>query len=521
MSGSGDPAGGGGDFLRAAYSRLRGAVDAWDGDCTLPPPRALEAATLALPRPGSPSYLAGMGAEATIGHLHGELLPALTGQNLSGRYYGFVTGSTLPVAEAADNMVTAMDQNVQVHLPAQTVCTDVEDTALAMLTSLLRLDPKAWPGRTFSTGATASNILGLACGREAIIARRLAAAAAGEASLGSGEDTSPDAVGKLGLLRACVKAGIKEIQVLTCAGHSSLSKAASIVGLGRDSVKELPLSAEEPYRLDIAAVEREAAREGVATIISVSAGEVNTGRFAVVGRQDMEQLRAIADRHKAWIHVDGAFGIFARALPKTSEFARLHDAVSGLDLADSITGDGHKILNVPYDNGFFFARDATVQSQVFKNTNAAYLAPSGSGGAPIQSPLNIGMENSRRFRALPVYAVLVSEGREGMERMLARMVRMARRVAAYVRASPHYELLPDDGGEPDEATHIVVLFKAKDEAVNRQLAHRINETRKMYVSPTVWRGMTCTRLAVSSWKVDVDKDMVVVEEVLGSIAQGQ
>ncbi|KLU88674.1 hypothetical protein MAPG_07659 [Magnaporthiopsis poae ATCC 64411] len=515
MPGTNDPAGG--EFLRAAYARLRDAVDSWDGDCTLPTPRALEAAALALPRPGSPSYLAGMGAEAAIEHLHGELLPALTGQNLSGRYYGFVTGSTLPVAEAADNMVTAMDQNVQVHLPAQTVCTDVEDAALAMLASLLRLDPKAWPGRTFSTGATASNILGLACAREAVIAWRLAAAG----PPGAGEDWSPDAVGQLGLLRACAKAGISHIQVLTCAGHSSLSKAASIVGLGRDSVKELPLSAEEPYRLDMAAVEREAAREGVATIISISAGEVNTGRFAVVGRQDMEQLRAIADRYKAWIHVDGAFGIFARALPRTSEFACIHDAVSGLDLADSITGDGHKILNVPYDNGFFFARNATVQSQVFKNTNAAYLAPSGSGSAPIQSPLNIGMENSRRFRALPVYAVLVSEGRGGLEEMLARMVRMARRVAAYVRASPHYELLPDDGIDLAETTHIVVLFKAKDETINKQLVNRINATRKMYVSPTVWRGMTCTRLAVSSWKVDVDKDMAVVEDVLGSIALGQ
>lgn len=175
----------------------------------------------------------------------------------------------------------------------------------------------------------------------------------------------------------------------------------------------------------------------------------------------------------------------------------------------------------PYDNGFFFARNATVQSQVFKNTNAAYLAPSGSGSAPIQSPLNIGMENSRRFRALPVYAVLVSEGRGGLEEMLARMVRMARKVAAYVRASPFYELLPDDGFDPAEATHIVVLFKAKDETINKQLVHRINATRKMYVSPTVWRGMACTRLAVSSWKVDVDKDMAVVEDVLGSIAQGQ
>lgn len=146
-------------------------------------------------------------------------------------------------------------------------------------------------GRTFTTGATGSNILGLACGREAVITSRLAE------GVGS--------VGEVGLLQACVKAGVEEIQVLTSMGHSSLSKAASVVGLGRASVKLLPFSDAEPWRLDIDAVERELQRKNVASIIAISAGEVNTGRFATTGIEEMKRLRALADQYQAWIHVDG------------------------------------------------------------------------------------------------------------------------------------------------------------------------------------------------------------------------
>lgn len=254
---------------------------------TLPPLNLIHAAEASLPNPSNPDYLSGQPAAKVASHITQDIVPALCGQSQSSRYFGFVTGGVLPVAEWADNVVSRMDQNVQVHLPEQSVSTMVENSALEMLLSLLRLKESDWKGRTFTTGATASNVLGLACGREAVVEKKGAS------------------VGELGLLGACVKAGVSEIQVLTSGGHSSLSKAASIVGLGRASVKELPRSAAQPWKLDLDAVERELGRPGAASIIAVSMGEVNTGGYALDNIDEWKRLRELADRHAAWIHVDG------------------------------------------------------------------------------------------------------------------------------------------------------------------------------------------------------------------------
>jgi glutamate/tyrosine decarboxylase-like PLP-dependent enzyme len=134
--------------------------------------------------------------------------------------------------------------------------------------------------------------------------------------------------------------------------------------------------------------------------------------------------------------------------------------------------------------------------------------------------LNIGLENSRRFRALPVYATLVSEGRDGIAEMLARMVIMARKIAEFIIHSDAYELLPDETASLEEV-HIVVLFRARDDAINDGLVQKINDTRKMYVSGTKWKGKSACRIAVSSWKVQVENDLAVVKEVLTSIAGGR
>ncbi|KAK2045541.1 pyridoxal-dependent decarboxylase [Colletotrichum somersetense] len=499
------------------HARLRAALLPEGDDAhTLPPATALADASASLLRPGEEGYLSPLGDEATLSHIVDEVVPGLNGQARSGRYYGFVTGGSLPVAEAADNIVSALDQNVQVHLPLQTVATELESVALRMLADVLGLEEEdedgtgggrgrgsgaaggeVWKGRTFTTGATASNILGLACGREAVVERR------------GGK------VGEEGLLGACLAAGVKEVQVLTSMGHSSLSKAASVVGLGRASVRELPANADEPWRLDLGAVEEHLGRQGVASIIAVSAGEVNTGRFATGGLDEMRRLRELADRFGAWIHVDGAFGIFARALEPTPEFERIRDMASGLELADSITVDGHKLLNVPYDCGMFFTRSLSTLTSVFTNPNAAYLS---SGPSPIPSPLNIGLENSRRFRALPAYAVLRSEGRVGLATILGRMVLLARRLARWIRESEAYELLPEGGWDLEE-THMVVLFRARDGDVNEGLVGRINATREMYVSGTSWKGRKAVRVAVGSWRVDVERDFSVATRILGDVAR--
>ncbi|KAL2140267.1 hypothetical protein VTI28DRAFT_4022 [Corynascus sepedonium] len=544
------------DFLLQSYTRLRHALitnrthgdDAPESDLqksspanVLPTPETFSAALSSLPSRSSHLYLAPRGPSETHAHLLTSILPALNGQARSPRYYGFVTGGVLPVAEAADNLVTALDQNVQVHFPlppppsspsssnaqqqqgstgerwVHSISTAIEDAALGMLVDLLHLDDKddegsykrearrGWPGRTFTTGATASNVLGLACGREAVVNARAAA---------GGKTVADD-----GLLAACLAGRVKEVQVLTSMGHSSLAKAASLVGLGHASVKDVGV-ATEPWRLDLDAVERELKRgeEGVVSIVVVSAGEVNTGRFAT-NVLDMPKLRSLADRYGAWIHVDGAFGLFVRALPETDEFLGLHANVAGLELADSIAADGHKLLNVPYDNGIFLCQHASVLTQVCSNPNAAYLASPNDHNA-ILSPLNIGIENSRRFRALPVYAVLLSEGREGIAAMLSRMVLLAREIAAFVRDSEHYEWLPSEEASL-ESTFIVVLFRAKEAALNEVLVDRINASGRMFASGTKWEGQKAVRIAVGSWRVDVERDAAVVREVLTAIAVGR
>lgn len=280
------------DTQRARLSRRHAPEINFGSDSgpapTLPPTAVIQAAEKTLPRPGSPSWLAGVPQEDVLRHIVRDVVPACNGQAASSRYYGFVTGGTLPLAEWADNVVSRLDQNVQVHLPNQTIATAVEDAALAMVAGLLRLGE--WKGRTFTTGATGSNVLGLACGREVVVGAKIA---------------DGESVGEMGLLAACLSAGVSELQVLTSAGHSSLSKAASVVGFGRRSVKELRLDDKETWRLDIEALERELQRPGTASIIALSAGEVNTGRFSLMGLEEMRKVRELATKYGAWIHIDG------------------------------------------------------------------------------------------------------------------------------------------------------------------------------------------------------------------------
>lgn len=272
-----------------SYTRLRTVVDSTPNDA-LPAPASIQKAVASLPRS---IPLEGLGEAKTEAHLLSDITPGFNGPKTSSNYYGFVTGGVFPIAEIADNIVSAFDQNVQVHLPDQSVSTIVEDRALSMLVDLLDLGA-GWEGRTFTTGATGSNVLGLASGREVIIEKRLH-----DAGVSQG-------VGELGLLAACQKSGVTQIQVLTTMGHSSLYKAASIVGLGRASVKDIPFSSDEPWKmnLDLLQLELQKEKDGVVSIVALSAGEVNTGRFATNGREMMQKIRDLCDKYGAWLHID-------------------------------------------------------------------------------------------------------------------------------------------------------------------------------------------------------------------------
>lgn len=166
----------------------------------------------------------------------------------------------------------------------------------------------------------------------------------------------------------------------------------------------------------------------------------------------------------------------------------------------------------------FFTRSAATLQSVFMNPNAAYL--SGSSQSTIASPLNVGLENSRRFRALPAYAVLLNQGRQGYRDLVANMVRLSRKLASFLRGSEYYELLPSEEASVDEV-FIIVLFRAKDAALNERLVEAINSTRQMYVSGTKWQGRKAVRIAVSNWKVDVERDFRVVTSILTAVAKGE
>jgi glutamate/tyrosine decarboxylase-like PLP-dependent enzyme len=234
----------------------------------------------------------------------------------------------------------------------------------------------------------------------------------------------------------------------------------------------------------------------------------------------MQAIRQLCDMYGAWIHVDGAFGILARLLPSLPQYDAIKLCTAGLELADSITGDGHKLLNVPYDCGFFLSRHRTLAERVFANPNAAYLSASAAGDG-IMSPLNIGLENSRRFRALPVYASLIAYGKAGYRDMLERQISLSRGIASFLHDSEHYELLPQvEGSVGDilESIYIIVLFRAKDEKLNEQLVAKIKASRKIYVSGTSWDGRPACRFAVSNWMVDVGRDLPIVKQVLLDVA---
>lgn len=488
--------------LAAAIASLHTAPTPTD---VLPSQHALSKARATLPHDLAEQ---GVGLEGTIRHLTQDLGPALNASSRSATYYGFVTGGSTPAASLADNLVTHYDQNVQVHLPNETLATEIEDRAFTLLCSLLDLSSTQWAHRTFTTGATTSNILGLACGREYIIAEASAHRTDAEVS-----------VGEQGIVEAMRLAGIDKIQVLTTVPHSSLSKSASILGLGRGCVKTIA-RADAPHKFDMSLLQKHLAQPGAASIVAISASEVNTGLFATSSLQEMESIRQLCDMYGAWIHVDGAFGILARLLPSTPQYQSIKDCTAGLELADSITGDAHKLLNVPYDCGFFLSRHRSLAERVFANPNAAYLATGGTGDG-IMSPLNIGLENSRRFRALPVYASLVAYGKAGYRNMLQRQIALSRGIAQLIHESAEYELLSQSSDSVNEMLnniYIIVLFRAKNEALNEQLVAKIKASRKIYASGTSWEGKAACRFAVSNWMVDVHRDLPIIRQVLLDVA---
>src|SRR5205809_4006120 len=341
----------------------------------------------------------GVGAERALE----ELVAGFDGavHSAGPRFFHFVNGGTTPAALGADWLASALDQNTGAWVSSP-LGGELERIALGWLRDLFGL-PTGWGG-VLTTGATMANFVALACARR-------------WCGLRQGVD-----VDDVGL------AGLPPIHAFGSGYvHPSDVKALGMLGIGRAQVHKL--ARDSIGRLDVEALEAAlAALNGAPPIVIGSAGEVNAGDFDPIAT-----MADLAQRYGAWFHVDGAFGLFAALSDRTKHL------VEGIERADSVIADGHKWLNVPYDCGFAFVRDARLLNAVF-GMGAPYF-PATEADHP--DFLYLAPEMSRRARALAVWATLNAYGRRGYRALIERHVALAKRLADQICASSDFELLAE------------------------------------------------------------------------------
>ncbi len=394
------------------------------------------------------------------------------------RSFHFVIGGTTPAALGADWWVSTLDQMVYAWV-ASPLATRLEQISLRWLQALFGL-PQSWQG-IMTTGATMANFVCLAAARQW----------AGEQL---GVDVAEQGMGALG--------GLGEIPVYASGIlHPSDVKALSMLGMGRASVQ--PLIANDLGAFDLAALERELqARKGKPAIIIAVAGEPNAGLFDPIAR-----LADLAAAYGAWLHVDGAFGLFARLSPENAYL------VEGVERAQSVAVDGHKWLNVPYDCGFAFVQDIRLMGTVFGHS-AAYL-PEASDPEPVLGAL--GPEMSRRARALTVWATLKAYGRQGIQHMVQQNIDLAQYLCSVISDSPDLELLV-------EAPLNVVCFRFNPggtaeerlNQINRELGDALLADGRVFVGTTTLRGKVGLRPAIVNWRTrreDINRFVIAVRQV--------
>jgi glutamate/tyrosine decarboxylase-like PLP-dependent enzyme len=378
-----------------------------------------------------------------------------------GRYFGFVIGGTLPAAMAANWLVGAWDQNACLRVMSP-VAAELEDIALGWICDALALPPDCDGG--FVTCATAANFSGLAAARSALLARE-------------GWNVEED-----GLF------GAPPIEVIVSEEyHASMQKALSMVGLGKNRVKRVPTDSQGRMRAD------KLPKISARSIVCIQAGNVNTGAF-----DPAEEICKRAKDAGAWVHVDGAFGLWARVSPKYAELTR------GLEFADSWALDAHKWLNVNYDSGVMIVRDGLALQRAMA-MSAAYL----QAGA-LREAANHVPESSRRARGVEIWAAMKSLGRSGMRELVERTCELAQLFAGRLRAAG-YEIL--NGVVINQA---LVSFGSAEKT--QEVIRRVQEEGTCWCGGTVWQGRTAMRISVSSWAT-TDADIEKSAEAIVRIAR--
>lgn len=410
----------------------------------------------------------GIGGKAALQEFLDRFGGEMSG-SIGPRYFGFVTGGATPASIAGDWLAGAIDQNVA--SPGDSVAVAITVQTLNWLKQLFNLPEASYDG-AFTTGATGANFACLLTARE-----------------WAGEQAGYD-IAQKGL------AGGPPIKIYSACPHASFVKVARFSGIGEDAI--IPVArigdseAMDPKALDEALA---AAPPGEQKIVCASAGTVTTTAF-----DDLVSVGSICRRHGAWLHVDGAFGLFARTVPE------LADRTSGIELADSITVDGHKWLNVPYDSGFYFTRRIDLIERAAGGL-PAYLDVEGDG---LPHYINRVLEGSQRFRALPVWMTLCAYGADGVRDIVRRNVAQAAALSAFVQESPQFELLAP-------TTLNVVCFRGvPPEGVqdadgwNKAFLAEFNSGGTAFMTPGAYGGKSGVRAAFSNWMTgDEDLDQSI------------
>jgi len=388
------------------------------------------------------------------------------------RFFHYVIGGQTPAALGADWLASALDQCAGTWVSSP-LGIQLEQIVIDWLCDLFVL-PEGMGG-VLTSGATMANFCGLAAARQ-----------------WCGEQMGHD-VAQAGLAN-CPAIPIFSSGYL----HAAAVKPIAMLGLGRDSVTRF--ARDEAGRLDLEGLES-ALREryGAPAILVANAGDVNTGDFDPIA-----QMADLAERYGCWLHVDGAFGLFARTTPETIELA------AGCERAQSLTVDAHKWLNVPYDCGISFVRDTTMLAKNF--TLFADYLPAPDDPRPMLS--NLCAESSRRSRAFAIWATLKAYGRDGIREMIESHLALTRRLAAGVEAAPELELLAP-------AQLNIVCFRyaapgrtpAELDQLNLDLGEAILNDGRVFAGTTRYRGMTALRPAIVNWRTR-EKDIDLLLQVI-------
>jgi len=439
------------DLLDEASRRARQYLATLDARAVAPSPQALAA----LARFDGPLPEHTSSAMEVLAELDEFGSPA-TMASAAGRFFGFVIGGSLPVTVAASWLASAWDQNGGLVVTSP-INARLEEVALDWVKGLFQLPADSAGG--FVTSATAANFCALAAARHALLER-------------AGWDV--EAQGLFGAPPITVVVG-EEV-------HASVQKALSMAGLGRERVVSVPCDAQGRMRLE----ELPAVTER--TIVCVQAGNVNSGAFdpvAGICRRAREQ--------GAWVHVDGAFGLWAAAAPARAHLAR------GTEEADSWATDAHKWLNVPYDSGLVFTRDAGALRAAMA-VGGAYLAQ-----AEDRIPYQYTPDFSRRARGIEVWAALRQLGRAGLADLIERTCRFAERFAQGLAQSGHRIL--------NEVVLNQVLVSFGSAERTREVIARVQSDGTCWCGGTLWQGHTAMRISVSSWattEADVDRSLAAI-----------